>query len=195
MEASEKDTTPRIEAIDSENRRYPRLDVHLPIEYSQIKSSIAHTGNISEGGFLIYFPEEMDVNQYLSLKLFFSLGSELDTIKAVVKVAWKDSDLSKDGDYYPYGVKFVDISPEDGTKLRNFLRSLSSPLDDMLYLFSAVKMRLWKLMNFTGVIAAQKMIESVFFQKEKKTKKESLKSPDSPLLDSLFPKVPVDQFP
>lgn len=181
METSQKDTTPRIEPIDSENRRYPRFDVHLPIEYSKIKSSIAHTGNISEGGFLIYFPERRDVNQYLSLKLFFSLGSQLDTIKAVVRVVWRDSRLSKDGEYYPYGVTFVDMSPEDGTKLRNLLRSLSSPLDDVLYLFSAVKMRLWKLMNFTGVLATEKMIESAFLRKEKEAKKESRTSPTRPL--------------
>jgi len=181
METSEKDAAARIDAIESESRRYPRFDVHLPIEYYQIKSSIAHTGNISEGGFLIYSPEEKDVNQYLNLKLFFSLGSELDAIKARVKVVWRDSPLRKDGEHYLYGVKFIDISPEDGTKLRNLLRSLSSPLDDMLYVFSAVKMRLWKLMNFTGVIATEKMIESVFSQREKKTKKKSLISANSPL--------------
>jgi hypothetical protein len=159
--------------IDSENRRYPRFDIHLPIEYYQIKSSIAHTGNISEGGSLIYLPEEKDVNQYLSLKLFFSSGSELDTIKVVAKVVWIDTHLSKDGEPYPYGVKFIDISPEDGTKLGNFLRRLSSPLDDTHYLLNTVEMRLWKLMNFTGVIATEKTIESVLFQKEKKTQKES----------------------
>jgi len=173
MEAQEKDTTPQIEVVKYENRRYPRFDIHLPIEYYQIKSSIAHTGNISEGGFLIYFPEERDVNQYLSLKLFFSLGSELDTIKALVKVVWMGSYLSEDGQHYPYGVKFIDISPEDGTKLRNFLRSLSSPLDNMLYLFNTVKMRLWNLMNITGVIATEKIIESAIFQKEKRTQRES----------------------
>jgi c-di-GMP-binding flagellar brake protein YcgR len=161
MEAREKDTTPRIEVINSENRRHPRFDIHLPVEYCQSKSSVAHTGNISEGGFLIYFPEEKDVNQHLSLKLFFSLGSKLDTIKVVGKVVWMDSHLSKDGEHYPYGVKFIDISPEDGNKLRNFLRSLSSPLDDMLYLFNTVKMRLWKLMNSTGVIATEKIKESL----------------------------------
>ena len=173
MEVGEVDTRRRIEMIDSESRRYPRFDIHLPIEYYQIKSSIAHTGNISEGGFLIYFPEEKDVNQCLTLKLFFSLDSGLDTIKAVVKVVWMDDHLRKDGEHYPYGVKVIDISPEDGTKLRTFLRSLSSPLDDMLYLFNTVKMRLWKLMNFTGVMASEKIIESVFFQKEKNTQKES----------------------
>jgi hypothetical protein len=173
MEAREKDTKPRFEIIDFENRRYPRFDIHLPIEYYQLKSSLAYTGNISEGGFLIYLPEEKDVNQYLNSKLFFCLGSELDTIKVVVKVVWMDNHLSKDGVHYAYGVEFIDISPEDGTKLRNFLRSLSSPSDDMLYLFNTVKMRLWKLMNFTGVIATEKIIESVFFQKGKKTQKES----------------------
>ena len=84
-----------------------------------------------------------------------------------------DDHLRKDGEHYPYGVKVIDISPEDGTKLRTFLRSLSSPLDDMLYLFNTVKMRLWKLMNFTGVMASEKIIESVFFQKEKNTEKGS----------------------
>ncbi len=149
MEAIEKDTRPRIEVIDSENRGYPRFDIHLPIEYYQIKSSITYTGNISEGGLLIYFPEETDVSQYLWLKLFFSLGSELNTIKVLAEVVWMDNHLGKDQEYYPYGVKFVDISPEDGTKLRNFLRSLSSPLDDMLCLFNTLKVRFWirKFMN------------------------------------------------
>ena len=71
MEAGEKDTKPWIDVIDFENRGYPRFDIHLPIEYYQIKSSMTHTGNISEGGLLIYFPKETDVRQYLRLKLFF----------------------------------------------------------------------------------------------------------------------------
>ena len=143
MEAVEKDNKPRIEVIDFENRRYPRFDIHLPIEYYQFKSSITHIGNISESGLLIYFPEETDVRQYVRLKLFFSLGSELDTIKMLAEVVWKDIRLSKDREYYPYGLKFVDISSEEGTKLRKFLRSLSSPLDDMHCLFNTLKGRFW----------------------------------------------------
>ena len=149
MEAVAKDTEPRIDVIDFENRSYPRFDIHLPIEYYQIKSSMTHTANISEGGLLIYFPEETDVRQYLRLKLFFPLGPELNTIKVLAEAVWMDNHLSKDREYYPYGVKFVDISPEDGTRLRNFLRSLSSPLDDMFCLFNALKVRFWirKFMN------------------------------------------------
>ena len=125
MEAVEKDTEPRVEGIDFEKRRYPRLDIRLPIEYDQMKSSITHTGNISEGGLLIFFPEQMNVSQYLRLKLFFSLDSELNAVKALGEVVWSDNHLSKDWEYYPYGVKFIDISPEDRTKLRNFISRLS----------------------------------------------------------------------
>lgn len=143
MEAVEQDTRQWIDVINFENRRYPRFDIHLPIEYYQIKSSITHTGNISEGGLLIYFPEKMDVSQYLRVKLFFSLGSELNTIKVLTEPVWMDNHLSKDQEGYPYGLKFIDISPEDVTKLRNFLGSLSSPLDDMLCLFNTLKVRFW----------------------------------------------------
>jgi c-di-GMP-binding flagellar brake protein YcgR len=129
MKVGEKDTKLQTEVVDFENRRYPRFDIRLPIEYYRIKSSITHTGNISEGGLLIYFPEEPDVSQYLRLKLFFSSGSELNTINVLAEVVWMDNHLSKDKENYPYGVKFIDISPEDRTKLRNFLGSLSSPLE------------------------------------------------------------------
>jgi len=79
---------------------------------------------------LIYFPEKTDVSQSLRLKLFFSLRSELNILKVLTKVVWTDNDLGKDQENYPFGVKFVDISPEDEGKLRNFLASLSSPLED-----------------------------------------------------------------
>ncbi len=143
MEAVEEETRPRIEVIDFEDRRYPRFDIYLPVEYDQFKSSITHIGNISEGGLLIHFPEEKDIGQYLRLKLFFSLSSELDTIKMLAEVVWKDGHLNKDGGYHPHGAKFVDVSSEDGAKLRNFLRSLSSPMDDPLCPFDTLKARFW----------------------------------------------------
>ncbi len=145
MEAIEKDTRSWIEVIGFENRRYyPRFDIHLPVEYYQNKSSFTHTGNISENGSLIYFPEKMTgVHQYLKLKLFFPLGPQLNTIKVLAEAVWMDNHLSKNQEYYPYGVRFVDIAPEDGTKLRNFLRSLTSPLDNMLCLINALKVSFW----------------------------------------------------
>ncbi len=152
MEAVETYTKPHVDVIDFENRTYPRIDIRLPIEYCLIKPSVAHTGNISQSGLLIYFPEEMDLSQYLNLKLFFSSGSELDTIKMLGEVIWRGTHLSKDCECYPHGVKCVDISSEDRTKLGNFLGSLSSPFDEMILLFNTLKrrFRIWKLVGITG---------------------------------------------
>ena len=131
MEALENDTKPRFKGSHLEKRRYPRLDIHLPIECDQMRSSVNITGNIGEGGLLIFFPEQMNISQYLRLKLFFSLDSELNTVKALAKVVWMDNHLSKDlKNNYPYGVKFIDISREDRMKLRNLISRLSLPSED-----------------------------------------------------------------
>jgi c-di-GMP-binding flagellar brake protein YcgR len=124
----EKERKPRYGTVNLERRKHPRFSVDLPIEYSRIDSSVSHTGrglNISEGGLLIYFPEQMDVSQYLRLKLFFSLGSELNTIEVLGEVVWMDIHQGKDRGDYRCGVRFIDVSPEDMTKLKTFLRSLS----------------------------------------------------------------------
>jgi len=124
----EKETKPRYGTVNFERRKYPRFNVDLPIEYSRIDSSVSHTGrglDISEGGLLIYFPEQMDVSQYLRLKLFFPSGSEMNTIETLVEVVWIDIDLGEVWGDYRCGVNFIDVSPEDMTKLKNFLGSLS----------------------------------------------------------------------
>jgi len=102
MKTEEKDTKPRTGVVNFERRKYPRFSVDLPLEYYWIDSSISHTGrglNLSEGGLLIYFPEEMDVSQYLRLKLFLPLGSELNTIEVLAEVVWMDIHLGKRRDY------------------------------------------------------------------------------------------------
>ena len=122
METVERDSKARIEVYHLGSRRYPRCDIQLPIEHYQFKSSITRIANISEGGLLIYLPEEIDVGQYLRLKLYFSLGSELQTIRMLGEVVWKGNHLTEDGEYYPYGVTFVDVSSGDWTKLVNLVK-------------------------------------------------------------------------
>jgi c-di-GMP-binding flagellar brake protein YcgR len=127
METEKKETKPRTGIVNFERRKYPRFSVDLPIEYYQINSSISHTGrafNASEGGLLIYFPEQIEIGQHLNLKLFFSLGSELNTIELVAEVVWIDIHLGEGWGDYRSGVKFIDISPEDMRKLKNLLMSL-----------------------------------------------------------------------
>jgi len=128
METEEKETKPRTGVVSFEKRKYPRFSIDLPIEYYRINSSVSQTGralNISEGGLLIYFPEQMEIGQHLRLKLFFSLGSELNTIEMLAEVVWMDIHLGKDWGDYRSGVKFIDVSSEDIRKLENFLMRLS----------------------------------------------------------------------
>jgi c-di-GMP-binding flagellar brake protein YcgR len=128
METEEKKMKPRKGMVNIERRRYPRFNVDLPIEYFQINSSVGHTGrglSISEGGLMIYFPEEIEVSQYLKLKLFLSLGSESNTIEVLAEVVWRDIHLGPGWGDYRCGVKFIDIPPDDSAKLKSFLGSLS----------------------------------------------------------------------
>jgi c-di-GMP-binding flagellar brake protein YcgR len=130
MKTEEKDTKPRTGIVNLERRKYPRFSVNLPVEYYQINSSISHTGralNASEGGLLIYFPELMEIGQHLKLKLFFTSDSKMNTIETLAQVVWIDIYLSEGWGDYRTGVRFVDISQEDLERLKNFLRSLSSP--------------------------------------------------------------------
>jgi c-di-GMP-binding flagellar brake protein YcgR len=128
MKGEEKETKLRHGTVIIEKRKHPRFDIDLPIEYSQIDSSVSHTGqglNISEGGLLLYFPEQMDIGQYIRLKLFLSLGSELNPIEVLAEVVWMDIHLDKGLGNYRCGVNFIDVSPEDMIRLKNYLRSLS----------------------------------------------------------------------
>ena len=68
METESKETKPRYVTVNFERREYPRFNIDLRIEYYRIDSSMGHTGkalNISEGGLLLHFPEQMDIGQYI----------------------------------------------------------------------------------------------------------------------------------
>ncbi len=118
----------RTGIVHFERRTHPRFSVDLPVEYHQIHSSSSHTGhalNASEGGLLIYFPEQMEIGQHLNLKLFFSLGSELKTVEVLTEVVWADIHLGEGWGDYRCGVTFINISPEDRAELKGFLMGLS----------------------------------------------------------------------
>jgi c-di-GMP-binding flagellar brake protein YcgR len=124
----EKGGKHRVGIVNLERRRNPRFTVDLPIEYYRIDPSIRHTGrlmNASEGGLLVYLPERVEIGQHLKMKLFFSFGSDLNIIEILAEVVWADIHLEKDWGDYRSGVRFIDISPDDLNKLKNFLRSLS----------------------------------------------------------------------
>jgi c-di-GMP-binding flagellar brake protein YcgR len=128
MKLEGEGTKPRIGIVNIERRRYPRFSIDLPIEYHPIPLSAFHKGrtiNASEGGLLVYLPERMEIGQFLNVKLFFSSGFNLSTIEVIAEVVWIDIHLDKDWGDYRTGLKFVDISDEDLSRLKDFLTSLS----------------------------------------------------------------------
>ncbi len=115
--------------VNFERRKHPRFNIDLPIEYSLLASPVSHAGralNVSEGGLLIYLPEKVELNQFLQLRLFFPSGSEMTKIELIAEVVWMDIHLGADWGDYRCGVRFAEISPEDLTKLKRFLQSLSA---------------------------------------------------------------------
>jgi c-di-GMP-binding flagellar brake protein YcgR len=111
-----------------ERRRHPRFKINLPLEYYRVDSPFNQRGqtlNASEGGLEVYFPEKMEVGAHLNLKLFFTSGSEMNTIESLAEVVWMEILLGEAGEEYRTGVKFLNLSSEDMTKLKNFLISLS----------------------------------------------------------------------
>jgi hypothetical protein len=119
----------RYGTVNFEKRKHPRFNLDLPIDYSRTDLFVKHgrAVNASEGGLLLYFPEQMEIGQHLEIKLFFTSGSKMNTIEALVQVVWIDIHLGEGWEDYRTGVKFVDITPEGLNELKFFLRSLFSP--------------------------------------------------------------------
>jgi hypothetical protein len=117
---------PNFGTVNFERRRHPRFSVDLPVEYRKIdhpKSHPAHTGDLSEGGLLLYISEPIEIGRELTLKLFFSSGRKLTSVNAHVQAVWKDTPGENTG-FYRIGAKFVAISSEDLISLKGFLNDL-----------------------------------------------------------------------
>ena len=127
MKTEEKGPKSRYGTVNFEKRKHPRFSVDLPVEYSQadLFGDQGRAMNASEGGLLLYLPEQIGIGNHLRLKLFFTMGSELNAIETLVEVVWVDVHLGKDWGDHRTGVRFVEISAEDMGKLKSFLRSLS----------------------------------------------------------------------
>jgi c-di-GMP-binding flagellar brake protein YcgR len=128
MKTEKNEAKPRYGIANLERRKYRRFPIRLPIEYYRADSPINQTGqtlDASEGGLQILFPEQLEIGQNLNLKLFFSSGSELNTIEALAEVVWINTQLGEGEEHYRSGVRFINISAEDVTKLKDFSASLS----------------------------------------------------------------------
>ncbi len=112
-----------------ERRKHPRLPVELPVEYRRENDSRTRPGytvNFSEDGLMVSVSEQMEIGEQLEMKIYFSSGSSLISIAAIVKIAWVDMEIKEDG-YYRFGVSFVNISPVDRERLKGFLTLYADP--------------------------------------------------------------------
>ena len=119
-------TEPRFGTVNFERRKHPRFSMNLPVEYwptGTPKSHPGHTGDVSQGGLLLYLPTEISAGQDLRVRLFIDSGLDFMSIEALVRVVWKDLSLGHDEDYRT-GVRFVEISAQDHSNLKNFLNTL-----------------------------------------------------------------------
>ena len=129
MREEQRQIKPRYGTVNFEKRKHPRFSVDLPVEYGRadVSDKQGHATNASEGGLLLYLPEQIEIGKHLRLKVFFTMGPELHAVETLVEVVWVDIHLGQDWGDYRTGVRFAEISAEDMSKLKNFLKNLSSP--------------------------------------------------------------------
>jgi hypothetical protein len=84
-----------------------------------------HHLDASENRLQILFSEQMEIGQTLHLKLFFSSGSELNTLEMLAEVVWINGQSGESENQCRSGVRFINVSPEGMNKLKTFLAILS----------------------------------------------------------------------
>lgn len=127
MTKAEEDIKRRLGAVNFELRKYPRYSLELPIEYWETDLPQNHrgrTGNVSQGGLMLFVTEEMEIGRNLRVKIFFGSSLSFGFIEAQVEVVWRDMHWMSEEDYR-IGVKFVDISSEERGRLEDLLKKTS----------------------------------------------------------------------
>ena len=115
-----------MDPVNLERRKYRRFPIDFPVEYWRInisKSRLGQTGDISEGGVLLYLPEKIEVGQNIGVKILIGPELESTSIEALGQVAWNDSHFGKKNFYHRIGLKFLDISAENMEGLINSLNA------------------------------------------------------------------------
>jgi hypothetical protein len=112
-----------------EKRKYPRVDMDLPVDYWVRHDSYAHGGIVidaSETGFLIYSIEDIPIGTKLRIAVLFPREYELANFEVAAEIIRKKvAEKRKEG--YQYGIKFTKILKEDYGKLRElFIAKLLS---------------------------------------------------------------------
>lgn len=115
-----------------ERRKYPRISVEFPLDYSLVGSKENHGGfiaNISEGGLLVYLPEVLKIGTLLRIEILFVKGTELNPVKGAAKIVWSDLAMKTISDENRYGLEFQSFIEGDLDKLRKLLKEIGEIYD------------------------------------------------------------------
>ena len=128
MDADRKDEM-KESVYFREKRKYPRVDMDLPVDYWVKHESSAHGGIVidaSETGFLIYSVEDIPIGTKLRIAVLFPREYELANFEVAAEIIRKKAARRGEGGYQ-YGIKFTKILLEDYGKLRElFIAKLLS---------------------------------------------------------------------
>jgi hypothetical protein len=109
-----------------EKRKHPRFTIDLPAEYRDMvdpRLRGAIVVNASEGGFLIETVSDIPVGAELNISVLYPKGYELVDLRVVAKIVWKEPNwkenwkVGRKWKEYQYGLKFIQVSDEDRSKL------------------------------------------------------------------------------
>jgi hypothetical protein len=106
-----------------EKRKYPRVNIDLPLDYWVNYDSHAHGGIVldaSETGFLIFSTEDIPIGMKLRIAVLFPSEYELANFEVFAEIIWKKVIESWE-EGYQYGMKFVQILEQDFRKLRKII--------------------------------------------------------------------------
>ena len=111
---------------DLENRKFHRHPIELPILYTfieNIKTYGGETGNISEGGLLVYLKEALLEGMKLKVEIFPPEYFGLKPIKAVTQIIWAPA-RQREGwnEYLQHGLEFIETDNGDLMQLKRLLR-------------------------------------------------------------------------
>ena len=107
-----------------EKRNHPRTLISLPVQIQLNENSGAYPGltlDASESGLLIQTLKEMPVGIKIEIEFLFPEKIKWSNFKAEAEIIWKGICYWDDWEGYEYGLKFIEISKEDYSKLKQIL--------------------------------------------------------------------------
>ena len=109
-----------------ERRKYERYLINLPLNFQVSENTNVYPAlsiNASEAGLLIQALKNMAIGTRLYIEVLFAKGFELSNLQGMADIIWKDDYVWDSFKGYKYGLKFVQISIENHTKLKFLLGS------------------------------------------------------------------------